>query len=129
MVQVSKVRPKPYFRDEDEEDEDEGVTREGYETEFLHPITLTVSGVPFPILKLIIDMLSQGSVDVPFTKVDDMKDGLKRLEILNYAVQDMEAKETRRRIALNPGMKPSRVFRSKSVSHMMFPIRESIEAD
>ena len=92
-------------------------------------VTLTVSGVPFPILKLIIDLLSRGLVDVPFTKVDDVRDGLKRLEITSYAVQDMEAKETRRRIAVNPGMKPSRVLRSKSVSHMMFPIRESIEAD
>lgn len=129
---MAKLRPKAGFRDEDEEEEDEGVTREGYESacsEFLHPVTLTVSGIPFPILKLIIDLLSRGSVDVPFTKVDDVKDGLKRLEITSYAVQDMEAKETRRRIAMNPGMKPSRVFRSKSVSHMMFPIRESIEAD
>ena len=115
---------------DEEEDEDEGVARGFHECpEFFHPVTLSLSGISFPVLKLVIELLSRGSIDVPFTKVDDVKEGLKLLEVTSYVVQDMEAKETRRRVAMNPGMKPSRVFRSKSVSHMMFPIRESIEAD
>lgn len=95
----------------------------------LSPITFTVHGLSHGILKLIIELLSKGTIEVPFTKVDDVKEGCRLLGITSFSLQDVESKEIRRKFAMSSSMKPSKVFRSKSVSHMMFPIRESIEAD
>lgn len=99
---------------------------------FLQAIPLTIPGISFPVLKLVIDLLTRGSVEVPFTRVEEVREGLALLQVTGFVVQDFEGRETRRRMncvvtCSGTGMKPSRVFRSKSVSHMMFPIRESIE--
>lgn len=96
----------------------------------LNPITITLSGVSYSVLRVIIDLLSKGSTEVPFSKIDSVKEALKAFGVTNYSITDFESKEMRRKLGVmnsnNRELKPSRVFRSKSVSHMMFPIRESI---
>lgn len=116
--------------DDDEDDEDDIVVDEFDDIESLYsPIPIKVTGVSYYVMKCVIQLMAKGSVEVSLTRSSDIKSALSFLGITCYTVQDVEDKEVRRSKMTSSHTKPSRVFRSKSVSHMMFPIRESIEAD
>lgn len=116
--------------DDDDEDEDEGVADELDDIESLYsPIPLKVAGVSYYVMKCVIQLMAKGSMEVSLTRSSEIKQALSLLGITCYTVQDVEDKEVRRSKMTSSHTKPSRVFRSKSVSHMMFPIRESLEAD
>lgn len=114
----------------DDDDEDEGVADELDDIESLYsPIPLKVTGVSYYVMKCVIQLMAKGSIEVSLARSSEIKQALSLLGITCYTVQDVEDKEIRRSKIASSHTKPSRVFRSKSVSHMMFPIRESIEAD
>lgn len=99
----------------------------------VNPVTLTLTGISHSCLRFIVDLLTKGFVEVPVSKVDEVKDALKELGVSPVSLtEDFEMKERRKLCNNNnPSSKPSRVFRSKSVSHMIssgFPIiREALQ--
>lgn len=127
---VSGAEDEEEEDDDDDEDEDEGVADELDEIESLYsPIPLKVTGVSYYVMKCVIQLMAKGSIEASLARSSEIKQALSLLGITCYTVQDVEDKEIRRSKIASSHTKPSRVFRSKSVSHMMFPIRESIEAD
>lgn len=54
------------------------------------PIVLNVpeSKVSLPILKIIVDLMSRGSVDVSQNRMNQVKDGLKFLQVYSYSVDE-----------------------------------------